>query len=256
MVGDYPARSSTLGARFWLVALAALIGVGATGRLGLWQLARADQKQAMQAAIDRNAALPELDNAALAPATGTGASAALLHRRVDLQGHWLASHTVFLENRQVAGKPGFYVLTPLQLTPSGFTVVVQRGWVQRNFSDRTALPELATPDGEIRVRGRIAPGPGKLYEFDGAQPGKIRQNLDLAGFSAELGMPLAGFTVMQSDPAADALVRDWPATDSGAAKHLGYAFQWFALCALIAGLYLWFQVVRRFFLPPPKPDLP
>lgn len=238
------------------MTLAALIGVGVTCRLGLWQLSRADQKQAMQAAIDRNAALPALDNVAVVSLAGSGANATQLHRRVDLQGHWLTSHTVFLENRQVAGKPGFYVLTPLQLMPSGVNIVVQRGWVQRNFSDRTALPELATPDTRVRVLGRIAPEPGKLYDFGGAQQGKIRQNLDLAQFSAEVGIPLAPFTVMQSDPADDSLLRDWPVIDSGNSKHLGYAFQWFALCALIAGLYLWFQVVRRFFLLPPKPDHP
>jgi surfeit locus 1 family protein len=27
-------------------------------------------------------------------------------------------------------------------------------------------------------------------------------------------------------------------------KHQGYAFQWFALCALISGLYVWFQLIR------------
>ena len=27
-------------------------------------------------------------------------------------------------------------------------------------------------------------------------------------------------------------------------KHYGYAFQWFALCALIVGLYVWFQLIR------------
>jgi surfeit locus 1 family protein len=27
-------------------------------------------------------------------------------------------------------------------------------------------------------------------------------------------------------------------------KHHGYAFQWFALSALIAGLYVWFQLLR------------
>jgi surfeit locus 1 family protein len=256
MVRDYPARSNTLGARFWLVTLAALIGAAVTLQLGLWQLSRAKQKETMQVAIARTGSLPVLDNATVVWATGSDATAAQLHRRVDLQGRWLASHTVFLENRQIAGKPGFYVLTPLQLTPPGVTIVVQRGWVQRNFSDRTALPELATPDGVVRVLGRIAPEPGKLYDFDGAQPGKIRQNLDLALFSAEVGIQLATFTVMQSGPAAGGLVRDWPAIESGVAKHLGYAFQWFALCALIVGLYLWFQVVRRFFLPPPKPELP
>jgi surfeit locus 1 family protein len=27
------------------------------------------------------------------------------------------------------------------------------------------------------------------------------------------------------------------------AKHHGYAFQWFALCALIGLLYVWFQLI-------------
>jgi surfeit locus 1 family protein len=248
MVADYPARSRTLGARFWLVTLSAMLGVVLTARLGLWQLSRADQKEAMQASIDRQGALPVLGDVVLA-ATGSAASAEQMFRRVDLQGHWLAPHTVFLDNRQVAGKPGFYVLTPLQLSPSGATVVIQRGWVQRNFTHRTELPALETPPGEVRIQGRIAPSPGKLYEFDGAQQGKIRQNLDLARFSAEVGVPLADFTVQQTGPAGDGLVRDWPAIDTGVAKHLGYAFQWFALCALITGLYLWFQIIRRFFRP-------
>jgi surfeit locus 1 family protein len=27
-------------------------------------------------------------------------------------------------------------------------------------------------------------------------------------------------------------------------KHYGYAFQWFALCALIGGLHVWFRIIR------------
>lgn len=248
MVGDYPARFNSLNARFWLVALAALIAAAVTLRLGFWQLSRAEQKQVLQANIDTQSALPPVQQAVLVDAQAN-ATVGLLYRRVQLQGRWLADHTVFLDNRQIAGKPGFYVLTPLQLKPSGLTVVIQRGWVQRNFSDRSALPPLDTPEGDVSVQGRIAPAPGKLYEFDGAQEGKIRQNLDLSRFGAELGVPLATtFTVMQSDPLDDGLVRDWPAIDSGVGKHLGYAFQWFALCALIACFYIWFQVIRRFFL--------
>ncbi len=248
MVADYPARPRSLGARFWLVALAALIGAGVTLRLGFWQLSRAEQKQAVQANIEQRFTLPPLGPAELA-AAATRADPELLYRRVLLQGHWLADHTVFLDNRQVAGKPGFYVLTPLQLLPSGLTVVIQRGWVQRNFIDRNALPRLDTPKGDVWVQGRIAPAPAKLYEFGNAQEGKIRQNLDLARFQAELGLPLAAFTVMQSDPQGDGLVRDWPAIDFGVDKNLGYAFQWFAFSALITCLYIWFQVVRRFFFP-------
>ena len=230
------------------MALVALFGAAVTLRLGLWQLSRADQKQAIQVSIEQQSMLPPLGGVALASAA-TGATTELLHRRVLLQGRWLGGHTVFLENRQVAGKPGFYVLTPLQLIPSGMTIVIQRGWVPRNFTDRSALPQVDTPEGDVTVQGRIAPAPGKLYEFDGAQQGKIRQNLDLSRFEAELGVSLAPFTVMQSDSLGDGLVREWPAIDVGVDKNLGYAVQWFALCALITGLYFWFQVVRRFFLP-------
>jgi surfeit locus 1 family protein len=49
---------------------------------------------------------------------------------------------------------------------------------------------------------------------------------------------------LQSDAPSDGLLRDWPAADLGLQKHYGYAFQWFALCALILGLYVWFQLVK------------
>ena len=98
--------------RFWVIAGAALLGAFITLQLGLWQLSRAAEKQALQADIDARAALPPLDTAALG---GSQAPHAWMHRRVSLRGHWLDRHTVYLENRQMDGKPGFYVLTPLQL---------------------------------------------------------------------------------------------------------------------------------------------
>jgi len=36
---------------------------------------------------------------------------------------------------------------------------------------------------------------------------------------------------------------------TGVDKHYGYAFQWFGLCGLMALLYVWFQIVRRFIRP-------
>ena len=40
------------------------------------------------------------------------------------------------------------------------------------------------------------------------------------------------------------LLRHWPAPAFDVHKHYGYAFQWFAMAALITGLYVWFQLVR------------
>ena len=36
----------------------------------------------------------------------------------------------------------------------------------------------------------------------------------------------------------------WDPADVSVERHRAYAFQWFALCALVAGLYLWFQIIQ------------
>ncbi len=229
--------------RFWLLTLAALIGAGVTLSLGFWQLSRASQKEALMAAIRTQASLPALQGADLA---GSALPASLVHRQVALRGRWVPSATVFLDNRQMHGTPGFFVVTPLQPEGGGRAVLVQRGWVQRNFLDRTQLPRVPTPEGLVEVRGRIAPPPSKLYDFKAVESGPIRQNLDLAAFSAETRLPLMEVTLLQTGGAGDdGLQRDWPEADLGIAKHYGYAFQWWGLSALIATLYVWFQIVRR-----------
>ena len=224
-----------------------MVGASVTLELGFWQLSRAAEKRALQQSIDDSAAQPPLDNAALA-----GAAAAMpahgMHRRVRLSGRWLEQHTVYLENRQMDGKPGFFVLTPLQLDGvPGTVVMVQRGWVPRDFSNRTALPALRQTGGGVQIDGRIAPPPSKLYEFQTLAQGNIRQNLDLSGFARETGLPLTDYSVLQTGPQGDGLRRDWAPLQTGVAKHHGYAFQWFALGALILVLFFWFQIVRRFF---------
>lgn len=226
------------------VLLAALLGAAATARLGVWQLDRAAQKTALQSVLDSRRALPLLPPADLARADA--AAAAQLHRRIEVDGRWLPGHTVFLDNRQVDGRPGFVVVTPLLLA-DGSALVVQRGWLPRNFVDRSRVQAPPLPDGPVRVAGRIAPPPARLYEFEGAPAGPIRQNLDMAAYAAELSRPLRPVSVQQEDgpsTPADTLVRRWPQPATGVARHYGYAFQWFALASLITGLYVWFQLIR------------
>ena len=232
-------------ARAMVVALAAALGVGATANLGAWQLRRAAQKIALQSALDLRAKMPPLGASELAR---TDVDAQAQHYRpVRLRGTWVARSTVYLENRQMNGRVGFYVVTPLQVDGRPDAVLVQRGWVGRNLLDRTLLPEIGTPKGSVDVVGHIAPPPARLYDFAGAASGPIRQNLDLAGFAVESGLQLAPLSVQQADApatAGDGLLRQWPLPAVDVQKHYGYAFQWFALCALMAGLYVWFQLVR------------
>lgn len=258
------------------VLAATLLVVALTARMGFWQLDRAHEKLDLQARIEARADLPPLPMVDLARDAATAAQQ--YYRRITLRGHWLADRTVFLDNRQLNAHQGFFVVTPLQLA-SGDAVLVQRGWMPRDFNDRTRLAVLPTPSGEVLVTGRIAPPPSKLLALAEVDQGPIRQNLDLDAFASEIRLTLRPLSVQQTEPArrpelpapavvepateasaepgpgqavtvaaaplaGDGLLRQWPAVAVDVSKHHGYAFQWFALSALTAGLFVWFQLLR------------
>ncbi|MBP7567482.1 MAG: SURF1 family protein [Burkholderiaceae bacterium] len=232
--------------RFWIVTLAAMAGIAGTVSLGRWQLDRAAQKMALHDAIEAQRNAPAVGGGVLA---GHPDLSPWLHRRVTLQGEWAADRTVYLDNRQMHGRPGFYVLTPLRLAQGG-VVLVQRGWVPRDFQDRTRLMPVQTPSGTVTIDGRVAPPPGRLYalgnmsEGPGAQgASRIRQNLDLNAFRTETGLPLAEGSIVQTGAASEGLQREWPEVATGVEKHYGYAAQWFGFGGLMAILYVWFQFI-------------
>jgi surfeit locus 1 family protein len=264
----------------WLLVFITAVAMATTATLGVWQLQRAATKEALARQIDERSKLAAIedfsqltvDNRAgeKNDASGTASSAdpqALVHRRVNLRGVWLYQHTVFLDNRYMAGRPGFLVVTPLQLAASPNVVWVQRGWVPRDPQDRTRLPDLAAPAGPVTVHGRVVAEVSRVYALgapanatasaaamapqgstaSAARASRIWQNLPTVDFGPSTQwLPVAVLQTASPDGAAgaqDGLQRDWAAQDSGVAKHYGYAFQWFALCGLIMVLYAWFQFI-------------
>ena len=229
--------------RALLLLLGALLAFLVTLALGNWQLNRAAEKRALELALQAAERKPVVDTAALLDVP----DATVFNRqRAVLQGRWLAQHTVYLDNRQMNAKVGFFVMTPLQLQDSTAHVWVQRGWVARNFQERTALPDIETPTGLVTIEGRIVPPPSKLYEPGSASNGAIRQNLDLDQFRAQTGLLVLPVTLQQTGAASEGLLREWLAVGLGIDKHYGYAFQWFGLAVLIALLTLWFQVIQPY----------
>lgn len=233
--------------RWLLITLATVLGVGVTVSLGRWQLDRAAQKEALQASMDGQSSKYLVDTALLlsAPEPDT-----LVHQHARLRGQWIAEQTVYLDNRQMNAKVGFFVLTPLRLEGSAQVVLVQRGWVQRNFEERDKVPAIETPGGAVTVEGRMAPPSSKLFELGKPEASAIRQNLDLEQFRAQTRLPLLSVMLMQTGPASEGLLREWPAVNLGVEKHYGYAFQWFGIAAALALLYLWYQILKPLTRPP------
>lgn len=269
--------SRRLGVRFWIITLAALATLALTVSLGRWQLSRAAQKEALATSIEAQQAHPPLDLVGLQAIEDIKTE---MHRQVKLRGLWLPTQTVYLDNRQMHGRPGFYVLTPFALEGTERTLMVQRGWVPRNFVDRTQLPAVETPAGLVEITARIAPPPAQLFQLGkketdvpsaaaasdspvqaapaseataakvapaavaAAGASRIRQNLELDAFRVETGLPLrVDLSLQQVGPASEGLDREWPAPALGIEKHYGYAFQWFGLAILVTLLYVWFQLI-------------
>ncbi len=243
MTTDYSTAPAVAAPRWRrLVAIvAALAGMVLTARLGFWQLDRAADKAARQIQLDQRAALPPLPADALARQTDE--AALQWQRRTVIGGRWVAAATVFLDNRPMNGRVGFHVVTPLRLD-DGTAVLVQRGWAPRDARQRDRLPPVQTPAQPVTIAARIVPAPSQLYALGPESDGPIRQNLDIATAARLTGLSLRPVVLLQTDADADGLQRDWPAPATGIDKHHGYAVQWFALSALIAGLTVWFQLVR------------
>lgn len=239
-----PARTPTARSRLAWFVVAALCAA-TTARLGVWQLSRAHQKENAAALVAERGREPPLPAAALA--TDAAGAAAQWQRRIEVEGRWDGAHTVFLMNRTMDARSGFYVMTPLRL-PAGDAVVVQRGWIARDDARPMAAPPVPTPAGIVRVSGHVAPWPSHWIELGQAAPGPVRQNLEPAPFAAESGLALRPVIVVEDDgPGAppDGLRRDWPAPDVGTATNYGYAAQWFAMSAGFLGLWAWTQFFRR-----------
>lgn len=232
--------------------------IAGTTALGFWQLRRAAVKEVLQSEIEQSArAQPvTLGAAALAhPDT-------MIHKHIRLRGHWLADHVIYLDNRPQAGRAGFYVLMPLHIDgPVPAEVIVNRGWLPRDFNDRRRIASYRTPAMMVTVSGVALAEEPRLLELArevDQKLGGIWQNFDFDAYArASGGTPLrlviredrktALTSQATDDSEADGLDRDWP--DRGGVlqaqidRHHGYAFQWFALAATLMAL-LAFQFAR------------
>ncbi len=199
------------------VTLATVVGVGATTSLGLWQLGRAQLRNATQAAIEARSALEPITPGTW-PRAEVGLPAAV-HRRARLTGRWMHAHTLALDNRPMAGRAGFLVLTPL-LLDSGDVVVVQRGWLPRQVQDRSRVDLPVNPSGSAAVylEGRVMPSPSRVLEI--GQPlaqgtGPVRQNLDRADWARTVGKTMLPGALLQLGPETSAPpVTTAPATEA------------------------------------------
>ena len=244
------------------VAALAVVVLGLS--LGIWQLQRAEEKAQLQSARDAAAAAPPLRlDAAGEPSAGRDGGAASTRatlpslpppREIDgkgiqATGAFDAERTVFLDNRTRGGIAGFHVLTPMKLVGRDEYLLVLRGWIGRDPYDRARLPSLLTPPAVVTVAGEaVVDLPQPMMLGEEPRPGpqdRLWQHFDYERYAQWAGLPLYPVILRQTvEPGyRDDLARDWNQPGLSVDRHLGYAFQWFALT--VAAIVTWVILLRR-----------
>ena len=217
----------------FLPGAAALAAIALTVALGNWQSRRAEEKLALGRDLDdasRRAVL------ALPPSPVDAHGYEFSH--VSVRGEYSARHTILLDNKVLRGTPGYHVLTPLKIGGGDMYVLVNRGWVAAG-ARRDSLPQIQTPSGTATVEGiAVVPSIHILELGAKTEEGIVWQNLVLARYAKWSGLKLQPIVLQQTSDSADGLVRAWERPDTGADRHRGYAFQWYALAITILISYV------------------
>ena len=226
-----------------LPTFAAVAVVAVCVAAGNWQKSRMHAKEALRAQYDAAVALPPVALESLPPDADWTSQR---YRPVIATGEYVASKQMLIDNKVVAGRAGFHVVTPLAL-PNGRVVLVNRGWIALEAS-RSALPQAMPPGGEVTVSGRIATPAAAYFELKPDVPtGPLKQHLDPARFAADTGLRVLPIVVEATGTPVpdDRLLRAWPAPDFGIDTHRIYMMQWYAFALLAALLWVWFHRPRK-----------
>ena len=217
----------------FLPGAVALAAIALSVALGNWQSRRAEEKLALGRDMDdasRHAVLtlPPV----LVDAHGYQFS------RLSVRGEYSVRHTILLDNKVLRGVAGYQVLTPLKISGGDIYVLVNRGWVAAG-ERRDRLPQIQTSAETQTVEGvAVLPGSNMLELSEKTEEGIVWQNLVLARFEKWSGLTLQPIVLQQTSDSADGLVRSWERPDTGADRHRGYAFQWYALATTILISYV------------------
>ncbi|MEE8617780.1 MAG: SURF1 family protein [Nitrosomonadaceae bacterium] len=207
--------------------------------LGNWQLSRAQEKEMRQQQLDRFSQQPVIS----LPTTPIRLED-YQFRQIEVRGTYVPAHTIYLDNKIHRGVAGYQIITPVKLGASSMHVLINRGWVAAG-RDRNQLPNVPTPSGEVIVSG-IANSPTQRTLELSAETvsGRVWENLHLDRYREATGLTLQTLVILQQDDVKDGLIRQWSRPDSGAARNLGYAFQWFSMALAVLILYLVLSVKR------------
>ena len=233
--------------RGWAVLLT-LAGVLLFLRLGVWQLHRADEKEAL---LRRYAAAAEQPVREFAAADAAPPAVDVLPH-VRVRGEYLPGREYLLDNPRHDQRGGVEVYAPFHPQGTERLLLVDLGFLAGNGTDQTPqLPPL--PGGTVELTGFYQPPPGVGFEMGGDALARQKNwpktsiNLELGDVAKDLGTSLyPRVLALEAEPASIYTREHTP--DFSAmppARHRAYAFQWFTFAVVAVVMFLFLHRKRK-----------
>lgn len=214
-----------------LIALAILLG------LGVWQLERKGEKEALIVRIvSRSKAAPVAPPADWVPARDE-------FEHVRVSGRFLNDRETLVHGLAAGETPGralqgYYVITPF-LRDDGGTVLVNRGFVPTELKAQGDRRDGLIA-GDTTVVGLMRGSEARTMFVPPPDPVRNEWfNRDVPGIAAARGFPDAAPYLIEADAAAGA--KTWPRGGQLRVdlpnNHLQYAFTWFGIAACLLGVF-------------------
>lgn len=228
----------------WIPSICLIMLISLFLSLGVWQLHRGEQKEALITLRERHESQ--------APIALDGARLALeenRYRRVIVTGEYDAQHQFLLDNQVLRQQAGYHVLTPLRIQGSDMAVLVNRGWIPVG-ADRTRRPDFSIRQTRVRISGTLDKFAGVGLKLKGSEiptPGwpALVQWVDAERLSQRLGYSLQPYQVLLAAGEAGGYERAWQKARLSPETNRGYALQWFSFAFVALLLYFWHGFKRK-----------
>ena len=210
--------------------------------LGVWQISRGLEKRASRAAFIDESTITRFHD-------GVNVRA---YESIEADGRFDSGRQFLMDNIILNNRFGYYVLTALETNEDGPLLIVNRGWIERSASTANSAAALVqVTEMPITVRGRVGSlskagartGPAIRSRESWPQVAVWPTTEDLA---LALGRDVQPFVLLMDPKSDHGFLRHWVPEEMGPGKHFGYALQWFAMAAALAGILIWNYRRKRF----------
>lgn len=223
--------------------------------MGSWQLsrfeARVDSHQAAQD-IPATAARDAVPLERLLPRATSAVTTETAGRTVRATGRYDAAHQFLVPGRELDGRTGYYVLTPLHTGGGAAAMPVVRGWLPGNADRATAADVPAPPAGQVTVTGALQGPEGADTGGAIARGGLPEGQLGIISAASLVNLvpyQVYGAWITQTEGVSAPLRAVPPVAPSGtgldlkAFQNLGYTGEWFVFAGFV--VFMWFRLARR-----------